>query len=63
MISKFRLLDRYSNTPAPQFNDFSNQPVGSGAFGQVFRSIHKTTKKVYAIKQIPKRNPKTHEFK
>lgn len=36
------------------FYDFSEQPIGEGAFGEVYKGTEKKTKEIRAIKKIPK---------
>jgi predicted unusual protein kinase regulating ubiquinone biosynthesis (AarF/ABC1/UbiB family) len=46
----FRLIERPIKGPILSMRDFDSQPIGKGSFGQVYRSIHKQTKQVFAIK-------------
>lgn len=54
MSSEFRLIDRIQNSNTPTFQDYEHQLLGKGSFGQVYKSTHKVTKKVYAIKALSK---------
>lgn len=45
-----------SSIPGLKLEDFQLvKPIGSGRFGKVFLSRHKTTKTIYALKKMSKR--------
>lgn len=59
----FRLIERPIKGPALSMRDFDSEPIGKGSFGQVYRSIHKQTKQVFAIKQISKIDQDFNRYK
>ena len=49
------LYPRSSQVAPFCLNDFLIEPIGKGSYGTVFKSVHKETLKLFAIKQIRKK--------
>lgn len=49
------LYPRSSQEPTFALSEFLREPIGKGSYGTVFKAVHLTTLKLFAIKEIRKK--------
>lgn len=59
MESQFKLLERPKSGAPPLLEDFTLKYLAKGTFGKVYQAVHRSTNKLYALKEISKFNDKT----